>query len=146
MKKLFFSVISIINTHVFKYFGKFSLFKFYIYIYIYIYFYERFFFYYILYCKNFHEISVKFSLTFYFWIQIIETLLHSEQLGAVHGVQPMNRNLWSSIVTKFYYYYCQDLNTKDGPIITFKFYLSCNLIMPLINLIAPWVATQLRHF
>ncbi len=31
-------------------------------------------------------------------------------------------------------------------IITHKFYLSCNLIVPLINLIAPWVATQLRHF
>ena len=27
--------------------------------------------------------------------------------------------------------------TKDGPIITFKFYLSCNLIVPLINSIAP---------
>ena len=38
------------------------------------------------------------------------------------------------------------VNTKDGPIITFKFYLSCNLIVPLINLIAPLVATQLRHF
>ena len=35
---------------------------------------------------------------------------------------------------------------KDGPIITFKFYLSCNLIVSLVNLIAPWVATQLRHF
>ena len=27
--------------------------------------------------------------------------------------------------------------TKDGPIITFKFYLSCNLIVSLINLIVP---------
>ena len=29
------------------------------------------------------------------------------------------------------------VSNKDGPIITFKFYLSCNLIVSLINLIAP---------